>query len=930
MKGKLGAFDLLSDDIRAVLSEVGIEEETRPQEDAIPPILDGKNTLVIAPTGIGKTEAAFLPILDKILSEDREGFSLLYITPLKALNRDMIRRIQEFSDRLDFRVGVRHGDTSRKERRKQAENPPEVLITTPETLQIMFTGHKLRKGLKNVRHVVVDELNELAEDERGSQLSLALERLAELCGNDFQRVGLSATVGSPEKVKDFLVGMGRDGIIIETTGKRELDIKVEKPVQREDKDKKLAEMMRCDIEKASSLRLCRELIEDHTSTLFFVNTRDTAESLSSSYTLWKEEDPEITDFPIGVHHGSLSKDARIEMEERFKKGELKGLICTSSMELGIDVGKTDLVLQYQSPRQVTRLIQRVGRSGHKINEISKGRIISTTKDDILEGVVISKRGKIRNLEKTDIPEQPLSVLANQLISTVHTEKEIEPDKFFKLAKRSYPFKLLEKESFDDLIEQLAEIRVIWKEGDKIGKRRASLNYFYNNISMIPDEKTYLLRNFSSDSVIGTLDESFVASNIQEGEVITLQGKAWRVVDMKEEEVLVDKVGNIGKIPDWTGEDIPVPFEVAQEVGRLRRNDTNIQLNEYPISESAKEAYEEYLESQQDHEIPTDSKIVIEVEKETAVVNACFGTLVNETLGHVFASLLSARLGESVGLQTDPYRIMMNLPRRIDTSMIKDILFETRAESLEELMEKSLRSSNFFNWKFLHVGKKFGAIEKDADWRKINMDKIIDTFEDTILYREAVKKTFRDNMDIDQTKNILKEIDEGEIDVVISEKGISPIGKAGLEKHEEFLSPDRVSKAVLDSLKERLESEKVIMKCLRCGNRRRKRVRDVKKPSCPQCGSSMVAPLRPYDDETLVDKENDELTKDEKKELKKYYKLAELARVHKKRAVMALSARGIGHQKAGRILSKRHLEEENFLRDVLEGEIEYARTKRFWD
>ncbi|MFW5946311.1 MAG: DEAD/DEAH box helicase [Candidatus Natronoplasma sp.] len=929
MKIKLGAFNLLSEEIRSVLSEIGIEEETRPQEDAIPPILEGKNTLVIAPTGIGKTEAAFLPILDNILKRDEDGFSLLYITPLKALNRDMIRRINEFSDRLDFSVGVRHGDTSRKERRKQSEDPPDVLITTPETLQIMFTGSKLRKGLENVRHVIVDELNELAEDERGSQLALALERLNELTGRNFQRIGLSATVGSPNIVKDFLVGVERNGKIIETSGKRELDIKVEKPIKKENEDKRLAEIMRCDTDKAASLRFCRELIEDHNSTLFFVNTRDAAESLSSSYTLWKEEKPE-SDFPIGVHHGSLSKEARIDMEESFKDGSLKGLICTSSMELGIDVGKTDLVLQYQSPRQVTRLIQRVGRSGHRIDEISKGRIISTTQDDILEGAVISRRAEIRELEETDIPENPLSVLANQLISTVHTEKEFEPDDFFELAKRAYPFRTLKKETFDDMVDQLAKIRLIWKDEGKIGKRRASLNYFYDNISMIPDEKTYLLRDISKDSVIGTLDESFVATNIQEGEVITLQGKAWRVVDMKEEEVLVDKVGNVGKIPDWTGEDIPVPFEVAQEVGELRGKGEISALDEYPVSEKCKEKFKEHLTAQKGYETATDHKVVLEFEKDTAVINACFGTKVNETLGHLFASLLSARIGESIGLQTDPYRIMMNLPRRIKPSIFREILEDTDPDTLEELLKKSMRNSNFFNWKFLHVGKKFGAIQKDADWRKINMDKIIDTFEDTILYEEAVKKTFRDNMDIEMTKDVLRKIRSGDIDVVFSDNGISPIGEAGLEKHEDFLSPERVSKAVLESLKERLESNVVIMKCLRCGNRRRKRVSDVGKPKCPKCGSSMIAPLSKYHDEEIIDKDEKELEESKKKELKKYYKLAELARVYKKRAAMALSARGVGHQKAGRILGKRHKDEDDFLRDVLEAEIQYARTKRFWD
>ena len=929
MKKKLGAFDLLSNDIKAVLADLGIEEETRPQQDAIPPIINGENTLVIAPTGIGKTEAAFLPILNNILKRDGEGFSLLYITPLKALNRDMIRRIDEFAEQLDFSVGVRHGDTSRKERRAQSENPPDVLITTPETLQIMFTGSKLRKGLKNVKHVVVDELNELAEDERGSQLSLALERLVELTGRDFQRIGLSATVGSPEKVKNFLVGVGRDGTIIETSEKRDLDIRVENPVKDKSKDKRLSEMMRCDVEKAAALRMCRDLIEEHTSTLFFVNTRDAAESLSSSYTLWKEEEPEA-DFPIGVHHGSLSKEARIDMEESFKDGSLKGLICTSSMELGIDVGQTDLVLQYQSPRQVTRMIQRVGRSGHKIDEVSKGRVISTTKDDILEAAVIARRSKTRELENTEIPENPLSVIANQLISTVHTEREFDPMDFFELARRAYPFRTLQKGTFIDLVEQLAEIKLIWKDDGNIGKRRASLNYFYENISMIPDEKTYLLRDISKDSVIGTLDESFVATKIEEGEVITLQGKAWRVVDLKEDEVLVDKVGNIGKIPDWTGEDIPVPFEVAQEVGRLREKKLISGMNSYPISEDAEDRFNRYLEEQEGYEMPSDSKILIESDKDTAVVNACFGTQVNETLGHLFASLLSARIGESVGLQTDPYRIMMNLPRRIDTSILKEILNETEPDTLEELLQKSLRNSNFFNWKFLHVGKKFGAIQKDADWRKINMDKIIDTFEGTVLYEEAVRKTFRDNMDIEKTKYVLRKIRSGDIDIVVSKGEISPIGKAGLEKHEEFLSPDRVSKAVLDSLKERLESETMIMRCMRCGSRRRKRVKDVGKPRCPRCGSSMVAPLSRYHDEDIINKDNDDLTDEEKKELKKYYKLAELARVYKKRAAMALSARGVGHQKAGRILSKRHKDEYEFLRDILEAEIQYARTKRFWD
>lgn len=919
----MGAFNLLSDDILDVINKLGIEEETKPQEEAIPPIINGKNTLVIAPTGIGKTEAALLPILNNILKGDGEGFKLLYITPLKALNRDMVSRINELAEELDFRVSVRHGDTSRKERRRQSNNPPDVLITTPETLQIMFTGSKLRKGLENVEYVIIDELNELATDERGSQLSIALERLVELTGRNFQRVGLSATVGSPEKVKQFLTGVGRDAEIVEVTGQRELNVNVERP-QSKKSDKDIAEIMKIDIDKAAEMRRCRELIDSHNSTLFFVNTRDAAESISSSFNLWDE------DYPIGVHHGSLSKESRIDVENRFKNGSLNALVCTSSMELGIDLGTTDFVLQYQSPRQVTRWVQRVGRAGHKIGQVSKGTIIAGNFDDIAEAAVISHRSINRNLENTDIPEEPLSVLANQMISAVHSDREIDIEEFYKIIKRAYPFRNLDKSLYKDMVDQLAEIKVVWKEEGTVGKRRASLSYFYDNISMIPDEKTFLMKDVANDSIIGTLDESFVASKGNVGDVITLQGKAWRVVDIEDDEVFVNAVGDLGRIPDWSGEDIPVPYEIAQEVGRIREKGWIGEYADYPVNKDAKKEYLDYKREQGDYEIANDKKIVVELGKNMAVINACFGSKVNETLGRLFASLLSARVGESISLQTDPYRIMMRLPRRVLTKNIKDILFDTDPDTIYELLEKAMGNSTFFRWKFLHVGKKFGAIKKDVDYRSISLDRLIDAFENTPLYEEAIDKTFRDNMDIEKTKMVLEKIQKDKIEVVVSKKGISPMGEAGLEKHKEFLTSDRVSHAVLMKLKERLESEVVIMKCLRCGNRRRKKVKDIGKPKCPNCGSSMMVPLQVYQDEEIIDKDRSDLSKDERKELQKYFKLADLARVHKKRAVMALAARGVGHQKAGRILAKQHQDEDDFLRDILAAEIQYARTKRFWD
>ncbi len=920
----LGAFELLSEDIVQVLYDLDIVDETKPQEAAIPPIIDKKNTLLIAPTGIGKTEAALLPILNNILEDNnREGFKLLYITPLKALNRDMVRRIDEFSERLEFSVSVRHGDTSQKERRRQSRNPPDVLITTPETLQIMFTGKHLRNGLKNVEYVVVDELNELAVDERGSQLSLALERLEELTENRFQRVGLSATVGSPERVRRFLVGVGRDADVIEITGDHELEVTVENPAIKK-QDERLAEIMKTEVEMASAIRRCKELIDENESILIFVNTRDAAESIASCFNLWLE------DYPIGVHHGSLSKMSRIEVEERFKTGDLKALVCTSSMELGIDLGDTDFVIQYQSPRQVTRYVQRVGRSGHRIGRVSKGRIIASTIDDIAEAAVIAERSLSRDLEKTDIPEKPISVLANQIISTVHCDRKIDSEKFFKIAKRAYPFRNLTQNEYETLVEQLAEIRVIWKDGNEIGKRRASLTYFYDNISMIPDEKTFLMKDLSSNSIIGTLDESFVASKGEIGGVITLQGKAWRIIDIKDEEIIVNPVKDLGKIPDWSGEDIPVPFEIAREVGELRCIGWSGRFKRYPVEKKTRDEFDKYLTSQKDHPTPTNDRVVIELGKETVIVNSCFGTLVNQTFGRLFASLLSARLGESVGLQIDPYRVMLKIPRRVIPSKIESVFIDTKPETLDELMEKSITHSSFFRWKFLHVAKKFGAVKKDVDYRKINIDKLIDAFKDTPIYDEAVKKTLRDNMDVQKTKELLEKIQSGEIGLVISKSGISPIGEAGLEKHKEFLSPDRVSHAVLMALKERLESEEVVMKCLRCGTRRRKRIKNIGKPKCASCGSAMIVPLRSYDDPSIIDKDKKELSQKERKKLKEYFKLADLARIYKKRAAMALAARGVGHQNAGRILSKGHRDEDDFLRDILAAEIRYARTKQFWD
>lgn len=309
----MNAFGLLHQLIRDKLAEEGICQPTLPQELAIPAILSGENVLLIAPTGTGKTEAASLPIFHRILAGERAGIRAVYITPLRALNRDMLRRFMEWGERLNISVAVRHGDTSQADRRRQAVKPPDLLITTPETMQIMLTGKRLRRNLSTVRIVVVDEVHEMASSKRGSQLAVLLERLAELAG-DFQRIGLSATVGSPEEVARLLAGSERGCRIIEADVRRESDLQVISPAPTRE-DYALAGTLECDPHLAAQIRIIRRAVHSKKS-LIFVNTRQAAEVLGSRFRQLGE--------PIGVHHGSLSVEARVEAEEAFKAGELQG------------------------------------------------------------------------------------------------------------------------------------------------------------------------------------------------------------------------------------------------------------------------------------------------------------------------------------------------------------------------------------------------------------------------------------------------------------------------------------------------------------------------------------------------------------------------------------------------------------------------------
>ncbi len=353
------------------------------QKLAIPKILNNENTLIVAPTGSGKTEAAFIPVLSKLLDEkeDKKGIRAIYITPLRALNRDLLDRLYWWCDNLGISIAIRHGDTSASERTKQSFRPPEFLITTPETFQILFLGKRLRENIKTVKFVIVDELHEMLNDKRGVQLSLGLERLVNYSG-EFLRIGLSATIGDLDLAAKFLFGYRNYSIAYWYENKR-YSIEILYP-NIENIDYELAKKIGIHPKVAWSLRKIKDIIDKHKSTIIFVNTREAAEMLVSRFKKW---DP---GYSIEIHHSSLSKDVRERNEKLFKEGKLKAIIATSSLELGIDIGHVDAVIQYMSPRQVIRIIQRVGRAGHKIGEISKGYIITMDIDDYAESLAIKK------------------------------------------------------------------------------------------------------------------------------------------------------------------------------------------------------------------------------------------------------------------------------------------------------------------------------------------------------------------------------------------------------------------------------------------------------------------------------------------------------------------------------------------------------------
>lgn len=884
-----------------VIKNRGFSKLSEVQKQAIPKILNGSNLLLIAPTGTGKTESAMIPVLNGMLNREGNGFKTLYITPLRALNRDILRRMEWWCQNLDLTIGVRHGDTKQAERRKQVLHPPDLLITTPETIQALFMGKRLREHLRSVRYVIVDEIHDIAGTKRGAQLVIALERLVRYAG-DFQRIGLSATVGNPKEVACFLTG-DRPCSIVEVPVAKFLDIRVELTGEKFD----------------SQVQAVRRHTKKGPSTLIFVNTRSTAESLG--HALLKDGD-------VDVHHGSLSREVRIEAEDRFKQGDIKTLICTSSMELGIDIGHVEHVIQFGSPREVSRLVQRIGRAGHQIGKISKGTIIASGFDDLCESLVIALRARQGTVEDVIPSYQAGDVIGNQVAAIAVEYGEISIDEVFEIISRS-SVGVRDKETLESITRQLTEHYLIRIDGNRIITTGRARRYLSGNLSMIPDERKFPVYDIVTRRTVGTLDESFIVTSLHTGAVFIARGQLWRVLDLEEGKVTVEPARNAeGELPSWEGEQIPVPYEIAMEVGKLRRTRDFETYTSDKTSIKFAKGFLELIEKNHGV-IPTDQIISLEYSEEGVVLNICSGHQTNEAIGRVLSILLSARFGTTIGLELDAYRILLRVPKEISVTDVREILTDLKPEHIQGILELAMKRTSLFKWKLVQISKKFGAIGPDADYERLSLHRLAYLLNYPQIQEETYRELFTRYMDVPHATEIIKSIHSGDIRIVNSPP--SMIGGAALfTSSRDQIPPPTADQAVLAALKHRLDRQEVLLVCMNCRKWKSKtvvgRVQD--QPVCGHCGARLIAALKPYETDLFSAVNKKTKTPEERAIEQKLIRNANMVLSSGKKAILILSARGVGPETASRILAT-YTSGDALMREILKAERNFVKTHRFW-
>ncbi len=787
-------------------------EPTRPQREGWASIAEGHHTLIVAPTGSGKTLAAFLWALDHLYRIGLEGHLenrvyLVYVSPLKALNNDIEKNLrlplQGIRERAqarglalpELRVAVRTGDTLAHARQAMTRRPPHILITTPESLYILLTAERFRPALKTVRFVIVDEVHALAGSKRGVHLSLSLERLQHMASSPIQRIGCSATVRPLEVAARFLAGnswngerlMPRPCRIVDAGFERQWDIRVVAPV---------ADFLtaQSDTVWETLFQELTEWILEHRTTLIFCPSRRMAERLARNL------DERLPEGHVAAHHGSLSRRARLEAEEKLKRGELRALVATSSLELGIDIGTIDLVVQVQSPRNIAAALQRIGRSGHLLSRSSKGRIVVTKGEELLEAAALVRAIRERELDHLQIPQQPLDVLAQQVVAAVAAEPW-SVSELYRLVRQSACYGDLELQDFQTVIRGLSEPlraevkgaapRLSWdRVNDRLYPRRGSRLLAITSGGTIADAGLYDAVVRETDIKVGTLDEEFVMESLP-GDVFLLGSRAWRLVKVQADRVIVeDADGMLPTVPFWRGEHPSRSWELAIQVGCLRR-DAAQRLDDPTFEQWAQEecglearaasAFKAWLAKGREvlGAVPDDRELVVEsfpddLGGRQIVLHSVFGMRVNGAWGLALKEELRRRFGLVAEASHVDDGILLAFAPGQTPPPPERIPFLVDPERLDALLARALIGSPLFTTRFRHAAVRALFIarmvrgQRTPAWlQRLKADALLEAVggqPDFPLVAETLRECCHDALDLSRLKEVLERLGSGALSV----------------------------------------------------------------------------------------------------------------------------------------------------------------------
>jgi ATP-dependent Lhr-like helicase len=774
-----------------------------------PAIASGANVLIQAPTGSGKTLAAFLYGIDRLAERPGDGLRLLYVSPLKALNYDVERNLRAplAGLRSDLTVAVRTGDTPQKERQAMLRRPPDILITTPESLFLLLTS-QAREMLRTVETLILDEVHAVAGTKRGAHLALSVERLDLLVERPVQRIALSATQRPLEEIGRFVSG-GRPIELVDAGRAKELDLEVVVPLEDMRQPGGALAITQPEIVDGSYITdgvgpasssiwpsiypEILALVEQHRSTIVFVNNRRLAERLALRLN-------ELAEKEIArAHHGSLAREQRIEIEELLKKGEIPCLVATSSLELGIDMGAVDLVVQVESPKSVARGLQRVGRAGHELGAVSKGRIFPKFRADLLESAVVARRMREGAIEETAIPRNPLDVLAQQIVAMC-AEDEIEVEGLHELVRRAYPFADLSRTQLENVLDMLAgrypsdafaelKPRIVWdRTGGTIRGVAGARRLAVTNAGTIPDRGLYTVQLADSGSRVGELDEEMVYE-AREGQVFLLGASSWRIEEITRDRVLVTPAPGVpGAVPFWKGEGVGRPYELGEAIGRASRELTALAddealetlRGEYHLERRAAQNLLTFLREQEaaTRTVPSDRTIVVErFRDEIGDWRVCILTPFGGRVHAPWALALSARLRESLGLEAQSIwsddGIALHLPEA-DAAPGVDELLPDPAE-IEELVLREVGESALFGSRFRENAARALLIprrrpgERTPLWQqRLKAQSLLQVargFPAFPIVLETYRECLQDVFDLPALRQLLAGVAAREVDVV---------------------------------------------------------------------------------------------------------------------------------------------------------------------